>query len=217
VKSELYVEQIAYDGFDRPTSITDPMGNQTVCFYDANDNLKVVRRFGELNDVPGTNGNVRFAESGYQYDSLDRCVLAQDMFFNPATQVSIGSGKAMTTFRLRGPNSECVSVTDTLGHATTYGYDTACRLVSVTDALGNQQSVVCDAGGNPLARISAEVPAAGGPPQVFAITNVFDSLNRCVSTTDSAGNTNSYAYDSLDRCVQTTDPRGSWHSTAMIC
>ena len=192
----------------RVSRITDPMGNRTVCFYDANDNLKVVRRFGELNDVPGTNANVRLAESGFQYDALDHCVSAQDMFFNPATQSPIGSGKATTTFAY-APNSACVSVTDALGHTTIYGYDTACRPVSVTDALGNQQSVVCDAVGNPLAVISSEVPAAGGPPQVFAITNVFDSLNRCVSTTDSAGNTGSNAYDSLGRCVQTTDAAGT--------
>jgi YD repeat-containing protein len=196
-----------HDGFGRLASVTDPMGNQTVCFYDANDNPKVVRLFGELNDVPGSAGNVRLAESDYQYDGLDRCVSAKDLFFNPATQAAIGSGQSLTTCAY-APNDECVSVTDTLGHTTTYGYDTACRPVSVTDALGNQQNVVYDAGGNPLVEISSEIQAASGKPQVLAVTNVYDALNRCVSTTDSAGNTSRYAYDSLDRCVQTIDPRG---------
>ena len=90
-----------------------------------------------------------------------------------------------------------------------YAYDTACRSVSVTDALGNQQSVVYDACDNPLVEISSELPAVGGKTQVFSVTNIYDSFNRCVSSTDSAGNTSSYAYDSLDRCVQTMDPRGT--------
>ena len=198
----------AYDGFGRLASATDEMGNQTICFYDANDNPKVVRLFGELNDVPGSAGNIRLAESHYEYDGLDRCVRTHELFFDPATQSPIGSGQAMTTFAY-APNDECVSVTDTLGHTTSFGYDTACRPVSVTDALGNQQSVVYDAGGNPLVEISSELPAAGGKPQVFSVTNVYDPLNRCVSSIDSAGNTSSYAYDSLDRCVQTMNPRGT--------
>jgi len=197
----------AYDGFDRLNSIRDPMGNQTVCFYDANDNLKVVRRFGELNDVPGSAGNVRLAESDYQYDGLDRCVSAQDLFFNPATQAAIGGGQSLTTCAY-APNDECVSATDTLGHVTTYGYDTACRSVSVTDALGNQQSMIYDADGNALVEMSSELPAAGGKAQVLTVTNVYDGLNRCISRTDSAGNKSSYTYDSLGRCVQTIDPRG---------
>jgi YD repeat-containing protein len=202
-----YTCTFTYDGFDRPTSFTDPMGNQTVCYYDANNNLKVVRQFGELNDVPGSAGNVRLAESDYQYDGLHRCVSALDLFFNSATQAAMGSGQSLSTCTY-APNDECVSVTDTLCHTTTYGYDTACRPVSIADALGNQQSVVYDADGNPLAEISSELPAAGGKPQVLSVTNGYDALNRCVSRTDSAGNTSSYAYDSLDRCVQTIDPRG---------
>jgi YD repeat-containing protein len=204
----LRISSFTYDGFDRLASASDPMGNQTVCFYDANDNLKVVRQFGELNDVPGSAGNVRLAESRCEYDGLDRCVRTHELFFDPATQSPIGSGEALTTFAY-APNDECVSGTDTLGHTTTYGYDTACRLVSVTDALGNRQSVVYDACANPLVEISSEQPAVGGPPQVFSVTNVYDSLSRCVSSTDSADNTSSCAYDSLARFVRVTDPNGN--------
>lgn len=205
---DLYVETMAFDGFDRLAAVTDPMGNQTVCFYDANDNPKVVRQLGELHDVPGSAGNVRLAESHYEYDNLDRCVRAHDLFFDPATQSPLGGGEALTTCAY-APNDECVSVMDTLGHTTTYGYDTACRAVSVRDALGNAASVVYDAGENPLAETSSEMPAVGGKPQVFSVTNVYDALNRCVSVTDSAGNTSTCAYDSLGRCVQTVDPRGT--------
>ena len=57
----LELETCAYDGFDRVAAAADAMGNQTVCFYDANDNLKDVRLLGETNDVPGSAGNVRLA------------------------------------------------------------------------------------------------------------------------------------------------------------
>jgi YD repeat-containing protein len=198
---------LTYDGFSRLSSLTDEMGNQAVYFYDANDNPKVVRLFGELNDVPGSAGNVRLAESDYQYDGLDRCVRSDRLVFVSGSTGGPSSASDSVTTCVYAPNDECVSATDTLGHTTTFGYDTACRPVSVTDALGNQQSVVYDGDGNALAEISSEIQAANGKPQVLAVTNIYDSLNRCVSTTDSAGNTSSYAYDSLDRCVQTIDPR----------
>ena len=198
----------SYDGFDRLASVTDPMGNKAVRFHDANNNLKVVRLFGETNDVPGSAGNLRLAESHYEYDGRDRCVRAHDLFFDIATQSPLGSGEALTSFGY-APNDDCVSITDTLGHTSTLGYDTACRPVSVTDALGNQRSVVYDACSNPLNEISVELPAGGGNPQVFSVTNVYDTLNRCVSITDSVGNTGSWTYDSLGRCVQAVDPRGT--------
>src|SRR5205823_11940600 len=47
----------------RISKITDPMGNITTLNFDACDNLRVVRHFGQTNDVPGTNGNIRLAES----------------------------------------------------------------------------------------------------------------------------------------------------------
>ena len=42
---------------NRLATITDPMGNVTTFNHDANDNLKVVRHFGESNDVLGGNLN----------------------------------------------------------------------------------------------------------------------------------------------------------------
>ncbi len=210
-KAEMYVEQIAYDGFDRPSSLTDPMGNQTACFFDANDNLTVVRQFGELNDVAGSAGNVRLAEARYDYDDLDRCVNTHEPFFDPATQSPLGGGEALTTFAY-APNNACVSATDALGHMTSYGYDTAGRLSSVTSPGGAVvYSCTRNAAGRPSALFQTFLANADldGPPRVFSVTNGYDALNRLVSTTDSAGNTSRYAYDSLGRVVRVTDPNGN--------
>ena len=205
---ELYVETMAFDGFDRPSSVIDPMGNQTVCFYDANDNPKVVRLFGELNDVPGSAGNVRLAESRCEYDALDRRVRTHDLFFNPATQSSLGSGDAVCTC-IYAPNDECVSVTDSLGRTTSFAYDSACRLSSVTDARGHLSVGVLDALGNVTAVTRTELPDVAGAPQVFSCSYAYDNFNRCVSSSDNVGNTSTCAYDSLDRIVRETNPNGN--------
>ncbi len=176
---------------------------------DANDNLKVVRSYGELNDVAGSAGNIRLAESRYEYDGLDRCVVQHDLHFNPATQAPVGDGEATTTFAY-APDSQCTSVTDDLGHATAFGYDTAGRPASITSPDGKTVVVsVRDAFGNVTRSTETDTPDLGGPPQVFSVTNIYDALNRCISTTDGAGNTSSCAYDSLDRAVRTTDASGN--------
>ncbi len=198
----------SYDGFDRLASVSDPMGNQAVCFYDANDNPKVARLFGELNDVPGSAGNVRLAESRGEYDGLDRCVRTHDLFFNPATQSSVGGGDAVSTC-VYAPNDECVSVTDSLGRTTSFGYDTAGRLLSVTDARGNLIVGVLDQLGNVTSVTRTDLPDLGGSPQVISNSYAYDALNRCVSSSDNVGNTSTCAYDSLDRIVRETNPNGN--------
>jgi YD repeat-containing protein len=201
-------ETWTYDGFGRLASATDEMGNVTTFNYDANDNLKVARQFGELNDVPGSAGNVRLAESRYEYDGLDRLFRTHDLFFNPATQAPIGSGDAVASCVL-APDGECVSVTDSLGRTSSFAYDTACRLSSATDARGNITVTVLDAMGNPTAITRTELPDGGGSPQVFFTSYAYDSLNRCVNVSDNVGNTDAFAYDSLDRVVRETNPNGN--------
>ena len=193
-------------GMSRLSKITDPMGNVTTFNFDPCDNLRVVRKFGELNDVPGTNGNVRLAESRYEYDALNRRVRARDAFFDIFTQAPIGDGERTTTFS-NAPNGQLVSVTDDLGRVTRFGYDTAGRAVSTTDARHNVVIIAQDACGNVNSRTSTELLDLGGPPQVFTTTYAYDNLNRCVSASDNVGNTNRYAYDSLSRVTAQFNPR----------
>ena len=193
----------------RLSKVTDPMGNVTTFHYDMNDNLKVERHSGEINDVPGSANNIRLAESRFDYDALDLCVTRHDLHFNPATQAPVGDGEA-TTHIIRCPNGDCSSITDDLGHTTAFSYDTAGRVYSVSvPASKSVTTCLRDAVGNVTSMTRTDTPDLGGPPQVFTITNVYDSRNRCVSSTDSAGNTGSCAYDSLDQIVRETDPNGN--------
>jgi len=191
----------------RISKITDPMGNQITFNYDACDNLKVVREFGQTNDVPGTNGNIRLAESRFVYDELQRCVASHDLFFDPATQAAIGDGASSTVYAY-APNDACTSITDDLGRATTFTYDSAGRTASVISPNEHTTlAVLRDAAGNVTSCAQTDLPDLGGAAQVFSWTNVYDSLNRCVRTIDNVGNTNRFGYDSLNRVTVLFNPK----------
>lgn len=208
-KLDLATETWTYDGFGRRASVTDAMGNVTTYYYDLNDNPTVVRRFGELNDVPGVAGNVRLAESHYEYDGLDRRFRTHDLFFDPATQSPLGGGDAVAS-QVLAPNGECVSVTDSLGRTTSFAYDTAGRSTSAIRAGAIAGIVVArDASGNVTSSTETDASTLGGPAQVFTTSYVYDRLNRCVSASDNVGNTVTYAYDSLGRVVRETNPNGN--------
>lgn len=201
--------------FSRPSKITDPMGNVTTFSFDANDNLKAVRHFGETNDVPGSAGNLRLAETRCDYDRLNRLRRIHALHFGARTQSPIGDGEATTTFSY-APNNTCLSVTDDNHHTTRFRYDAAGRLSGVARGIieagpfeeGVQQCAFArDAGGNVTSFVQSDRSDLGGPPQVFALTNGFDPLNRCVSTTDNVGNNHRYAYDSLNRVTAQFNPR----------
>jgi YD repeat-containing protein len=197
-------------GPDRPSQIIDPMGNVTTFHHDANDNLITARQYGQLIDVPGSDGNIRLAESRYEYDGLDRCTVQRDLHFSLAAPPSpVGDGECTTTFAY-APNGACIGITNDLGDATSVAYDTAGRVYSVT--VPNSKSLrTClrDAAGNVISVTQTDTAALDGPPQSFTRTFAYDSQNRCVSSTDGAGNTSACAYDSLGRIVRSTDAAGT--------
>ncbi len=192
---------------NRISKITDPMGNVTTFNYDANDNLKVIRQFGQTNDIPGTKGNIRLAESRHDYDVLDRCVTVHDLLFDPATQAPIGDGECTTriAFALCG---QCASITDDLGRVTTCTYDTVGWPASrTTPQLRTEFAVLRNRRGNVISSTETDISDLGGPPQVFSWTNVYDSLDRCVRVTDNVGNSSHCTYDSLGRIEVMFNPR----------
>jgi len=85
-----------------------PDGNQTVCFYDANDNLKSSPVW-RVERCARFRGQRRLAESRCEYDGLDRCVPRTNCF-RSRHAVAHRQREALTTFAY-APNDECVSVT----------------------------------------------------------------------------------------------------------
>ena len=204
-----YDRVFAYDGFGRLLSATDAMSNAVTCAFDRNGNLiqKLVR--GELNDGNSGAGNLRLGEWRGKYDDLDRLLESRELFFDPATQLPIGDGQALTTFTY-APNGLCLSVTDDNNHTTSYGYDTAGRLSSVTaPALKTEFAILRDRNGNITGCTQSDRSEIPGPQQVFVKSFSYDSLNRCVADGDNVGNTNRYGFDSRGRLVLHVDARGA--------
>ena len=198
---------VAYDTWDRLSSVTDPMSNVVSYVWDASGNLRMTRTMGELNDGPGS-GNVRLSEWRGKYDGQNRLTQSQALFFNPATQSPIGDGVSLTTYTY-APNGQCLSRTDDNGRTTSYGYDTAGRLTSITGP--NQKTsfaILLDPSGNPTNCTQIDRSDLPGPPQVSVQSYAYDSLNRCVADWDNVGNTNRYAYNSRGDLVRYIDPAG---------
>jgi YD repeat-containing protein len=196
----------AYDSFDRLASITDPMSNVVTYAYDRNDNLILVRTYGETNDAPGAADNRLLAENRFTYDSLDRCVQQVESFFDVTSQKPVGDGAAITTFTY-SPNGARLSLTDDNGHTTRYAYDTVGRLAAVTDPKTNVVSYTYDACDNVLSITQTDRADSGGAPQQFVTLHGYDKLHRLTRSADNVGNTNLYAYDSRGHLVSQLNPR----------
>lgn len=196
-----------HDGYDRPVSTTDPMGNVRQRTYGANHDLVLERLDGELLDVPGGGGNVRLEESAYAYDDLDRLVQHDRAHFDSLTQLPIGDGLSRTATDYTDASQE-QSATDDNGNTRTTAYDTAHRVALVTDAQGNSMAWTYDAGSNVVARVELERSSLGSTDQAFTTSFTYDGLDRSTSTTDSAGNVTQVAYDSRGNRTRVVDALG---------
>ncbi|MDW8383105.1 MAG: DUF6531 domain-containing protein, partial [Verrucomicrobiota bacterium] len=194
--------------FRQPVRVTDAAGNLTLFSYDRAGNLVRIRHLGETNDVPGSAGNRRLAETRLDYDALGRLVRWRDSFFDISTQSPIGDGESTHTFAY-APNGQLILATDDLGRTTRYTYDTAGRCVAITDPASNRVEFSYDANGNVTLIRQVNRSDLGGPEQVFLLTLTYDACDRLLSVTDNVGNTERYAYDSRGNVVRVTDPRGN--------
>ncbi|MHC4414366.1 MAG: RHS repeat domain-containing protein [Planctomycetota bacterium] len=209
----------AYDGYDRLVMSTDPMGNVTEYHYDPNGNTggaRVpgelnpfgVRVLGELDDQEGSAGNLRLSQMTYQYDEMDRVTSAVAAFFDTQTQNPLPGGqligKAITRTEYTDESQLRLVRNDNL-HETVTAYDTASRVLVVTDAKDNSVTYEYDANSNVTAMIELEKSDLADPDEEFTTTYTYDGLDRLIATTDNAGNTNRHQYDSRDNQTVTRD------------
>ena len=189
------VTTMTYDGYDRLTSSTDPMGNVSTLHYDANSNTVSERVDGELQDVPGGAANVRLSESTFTYDEMDRVTRSDVSYFDALTQAAIGDGLSTTT-TVYSDYSQVLSATDDNSHVTTCVYDSMNRLSTVTDPKNNSRTYAYDRNSNVVSETETAKSDLGLPDEVFVSTHTFDGLDRRVSSTDSSGNQHACGYDS---------------------
>ncbi len=196
-----------YDGFDRPDTITDAMGNMQEFGFDANNNLKVWRHRGELIDVPGGAANIRLAETQWSYDSLNRPIECRVGAFDPITLDLKGDGINRTTFTY-APNSWLLAETDDADHTTRYTYDTASRLIMITDAKTNTVTYTYDNNGNVASITPRNRADLGGVAVGSTLSFTYDALNRRTSSSDNVGNNENWFFGSRDLCVRHVNPNG---------
>ena len=111
------------------------------------------------------------------------------------TSVTDQNGK--TTSYAYDDADRLITVTDAAQHATNYGYDTESNLTSITDANGNETMFSYDQFGR-VTRTSF--------PSSSIETYVYDANNNLTSKTDRKGQTISYSYDQSNRLVEKLYP-----------
>ncbi|MCZ6680015.1 MAG: DUF6531 domain-containing protein, partial [Candidatus Poribacteria bacterium] len=186
-----------YDGFNRPVTTVDPLGNVTQSTYDANNNRIRIRIEGEVLDEPGDTANVRLSDVAYFYDEMDRLIRTESAFFDTETQRPIGDGLAVGQFFYNDIN-EITRLIDANSHDRRTIYDTANRVSQVIDAKGNIVSFDYDANDNVISAKGIEKSDLGLPDETFTTTFEYDELDRLIKEIDNIGNTHEYTYDSRD-------------------
>ena len=119
------------------------------------------------------------------------------------------------------------TVTDPDGVATTYGYDTAHRLIKITDALGNYIQYTLDAAGdktaeqifdsggtlhkslartfNTLGQLTSVVDGLSNTVFSASASNSYDANGNLILSSDALGIQRQMGYDALNRLLQTLD------------
>ncbi|GGA33481.1 type IV secretion protein Rhs [Dyella nitratireducens] len=182
-------------------TVTDAQGHvTTVASYDAEG------RITRITDANGINTDMTYTARGWL--------------------ASRSVGGATTSFTYT-PYGAVQTVTDPDGVFTTYGYDTAHRLVRITDAQGNYIQYTLDTAGdktgeqvydssgalhkslartfNTLGQLTTLVDGLNNTVFNASASNSYDANGNLVQSTDGLGIQRQQGYDAVNRLVQTID------------
>ncbi len=199
-----YVSQSTFDGYGRPMTQLDPLGNTTRTSYDANGNPSCEARV----DASGT----VLAVVGSAFDALDRLATSTRYLWrydqaNPVEacpETPDGVQTATTTYTY-DPALNLLSTRDPLNRVTTMAYDAAERQVSITDAATNTTTLVLDAAGNAVEQQLNEMTADGSHKMVPSYAS-YDNLNRRTKQWDVLNNTTEFEIDARGLVRKVIDP-----------
>jgi RHS repeat-associated protein len=131
--------------------------------------------------------------------------LGYDLRLNLNTSIVDPSGSAFKTTWTHDAANELSAVTLPDNSQLNYGYDTAHRLTSITDLLGNSTTLTLDALGGATA---TNVKNTGGTV-TLTHSAVFDALDRMTSDIGGVGQTTKYTYDPQSNVLTITPPSPS--------
>lgn len=206
-------------GIVTSTTITDPLGRQTVKRFNASgyvigtidsfgQNSKIERGIGS-NLPSSTTGPCGCAEKTKTFDDRGNVISASDRLgqtsqmeyepqFNNVTKTTDTLGRETNySYDSRG---NLISLRNALNETTTFSYDGFGQMRSITDALGHTSNIEYDANGNAAARVDALGHRA---------TFEYDTLGRLTAMVDPLMRRSEIAYDALDRTISTKDPSGA--------
>ena len=188
-------------------SITTPNGNTTRYAYDSSGALtSTTDAKGHVTNITAHTGG------GLPLIIVDPNSATTTLTYSPrlwltSSTVSGTGGTYKTTWTY----DEAGNLTQTTLPDNSYIaniFDTAHRLIKVTDALGNYTSYTLDALGD---RTQTSIYAKGGSTASWQRTDTFDALGRLLVDTQGAGQTTTKTYDENGNVLTLTD--GLSHST----
>jgi len=189
------VQSYTYNQHGQVLTATDPRGNTTTNSYysstsfSGSDPNAVGHTTGDLQSVTNAAGHTtqytQYDRSGRLLQSIDANGATTEHQYSPRgwlMQTSItpaGGGTALTTTYGYDLAGQLTSVTYPGQGAITYGYDGARRLTSITDSASNSVTYTLDNAGNRTSELTKD--ASGTLAKT--ITRAFDALNRVQSST----------------------------------
>lgn len=212
----------AYDAYGRVTDVTDPLGRVTHTEYDAAGNP----RFVTLDYLPGQpqdEQNQYNLVSEFVYDEQGRLTqtrrdldetttLTESVVYDDAGRIyqTLDALNQATTYGYL-PTGQIETITDPLGHTTTYVYDEAQltgRLMQVRDATGRVAQSYTYYPDGTLATLTTPTVHTPTDPTDYVLTYHYDLLKRVIGVTDNVGHSSAVNYDAYGKPLDRTDGLG---------
>lgn len=176
--------------------------------YRKGDLWKVTNALGQVAEYRERDGNGRVTRS------VDANGVIVDMTYHPRGWLrtrtvkgvaGINGGADATTTIDYDAVGNVQRITQPDGVWLQYGYDTAHRLVSITDIGGDHIDYTLDAKGN---RLAEKTFASGGSTPARLLTRSYNTLNRMTDQFDAQSRATTFAYDANGNRTDQTDPTG---------
>ncbi len=189
-----------YDLYGNIVTKTDPLGNIWNYSYVTGTDL--------LKSVIDPSGVV----TEYRYDDEGNLIeIVKD---------ANGELKNTTSYTYDDSGNQ-TSITDPLGRATLFEYDSNSNLIKMQDSVGNITNYKYDDRGNKLSETNSlgytttysydlmDHLVSMTDALNYTTTYKYDANGNLISVTDANGNTETYVYDTYNRLIQKSDPIGN--------